>query len=139
MYSCVISSGFLMILRLYGELGSSIQRINGSWLALLSFCWPQSVRFVVSQLFNSKLPTHILASVLVMSLTYLVMYTMSILSYHKLATLSNCTVALSMGTNLLATLLIAYKLWLVDISLGLLPDDCLFLTGTIKKPGEILV
>ena len=137
MYSSAISSIFLMILRLYGELGSSIQNTNGSWLALLSFCWPQSVRFVVSQLFNSKLPTHILASVLVMSLTYLVMYTMSIISYDKLATFGNCTLAFSMATNLLATLLIGYRLWLVDISPG--PDDCLFLTGTIKRPGEILV
>lgn len=49
MCSPAIPSGLLMILRLYGELGSSIQSTSGSWLALFSFCWQQSVRFVVSQ------------------------------------------------------------------------------------------
>lgn len=79
-----------------------------------------------------------LASASVMALTYLVMYTMSIILYDMLATLSNCTLAFSMATNLLSTLLIGYKLWLVDISPDI-NDDCLFLTGTTKKPGAILV
>ena len=56
-----------------------------------------------------------LASVSVMAVTYLAMYTMSIISYDMLANLSNCSLAFSMANNLLSTLLIAYKLWLVDI------------------------
>jgi hypothetical protein len=57
-----------------------------------------------------------LVSASAMSLTYIVTYIMSILSQDMLTLLSNCTVAISMVTNLLATLLIAHKLWLVIIS-----------------------
>jgi len=56
--------------------------------------------------------THMLgfASVLVM-LTYLV-------AWHiiSILTMIDCTIGASIATNLLATLLIAYKLWLVNIS-----------------------
>ena len=50
------------------------------------------------------------ASVLVM-LTYLV-------AWHiiSILTMIDCTIGASIATNLLATLLIAYKLWLVNIS-----------------------
>jgi hypothetical protein len=48
------------------------------------------------------------------------------------------TVIISIVTNLLATLLIAYKLWLANIRSNV-NDDCLFLTGTTEKPLEILV
>ncbi|KAF8223475.1 hypothetical protein L208DRAFT_1411759 [Tricholoma matsutake] len=56
-------------------------------------------------------PLLFLLATIVMALTYLVMYTMSIILYDMLATLSNCTLAFSMATNLLSTLLIGYKLW----------------------------
>ena len=74
-----------------------------------------------------------------MSLTYLVMYTMSRISYNMLATLSNCTLAFSMATNLLTTLLIAYKLRLVNYLSPNINDNCLFLAGSTEKPGAILV
>jgi hypothetical protein len=79
-----------------------------------------------------------LASASVMTLTYIVTYTMSTVSQNMLTLLSNCTVAISMVTNLLTTLLIAYKLWLVNISSDV-NDYCLFLTGTTEKPPAILV
>jgi hypothetical protein len=53
---------------------------------------------------------------LVMVITYLVTYTMTIISINMIITLSGCAIALSIVTNLLATLLIAYKLWLVNFS-----------------------
>ena len=42
--------------------------------------------------------------------------------------MNSIATGLSMATNLLATVLIAYKLWLVNISCDL-NDYCLFLTG----------
>ena len=61
-----------------------------------------------------------------MMLVYLVTYTMAMLSPNnsnfmslggpRVGTLGYSAIAVSMLTNLLATLLIAYKLWLVNIS-----------------------
>jgi hypothetical protein len=74
--------------------------------------------------------THMPASASVLAATYLVMYTMSIISVDVYNTLTDCTVALSMITNLLATLLIAYKLWLANIRSDINDDFLLvFLTG----------
>ena len=52
------------------------------------------------------------------TLTFAVMYTMSLspntsILNNTLTILTNCNTGFSMMTNLLATLLIAYKLWLV--------------------------
>jgi hypothetical protein len=82
-----------------------------------------------------------------MSLTFLVLNTIITQSANGSPTQQNMNlvtnidvsaIAFSMATNLLATLLIAYKLWLVNISCDV-NDCCLFLTGTTENLPEILV
>jgi len=77
-------------------------------------------------------------SVSVMMLTYIVTSSASILSLDIVTIIDHCAYASSIATNLLATLLIAYKLWLVNISSDI-NDYCLSLTGSIEKPSAILV
>ena len=80
-------------------------------------------------------------------LTFLVMNAIITLSANGSLTHKNMSwitfidasaIALSMATNLLATLLIAYKLWLVNMSCDI-NGRCLFLTGTTKNSPAILV
>jgi hypothetical protein len=73
-----------------------------------------------------------------MMLTNFVTNAMNIISPTMDIILTNCTMALSMATNLLATLLIAYKLWLVNISFDV-DDYCLFPIGSTEKAPAILV
>ena len=84
--------------------------------------------------------THMLRSASVFTVAYLVPYSMSMLSPDILTTILTCAFVASMVTNLLATLLIAYKLWLVNISSDVrVNDDCWFLTGTTENSPAILV
>ena len=52
--------------------------------------------------------------------------------------IANLVLAASVATNLLATVLIAYKLWLVTI-VSDINDDWLFVTGSTENPGAVLV
>jgi hypothetical protein len=63
------------------------------------------------------LTPHMLGSELALALTYPVVMSLAILSPDSLNTMSHCNIAASIVTNLLSTLLIAYRLWLVNISL----------------------
>ena len=107
-----------MISWLCGELGSSFQNADGSWLALFSFCWDHLVRFEASwiTIIQLELLTHTLVSVSVMMLATYVMSAMSKISFNVLKTMSEYTLISSIVTNLLATSLITYKLWWVKIS-----------------------
>lgn len=89
-------------------------------------------------MFQPNSPTHALASESVIMLTSITMHNMSIISDNMFNTMANSTLIISTVTNLLATLLIAYKLWLVNI-LSVVNDDCLDVAGTTEKPLAILV
>ena len=52
--------------------------------------------------------------------------------------MNSIAIGLSMATNLLATVLIAYQLWLVNISCNV-NDYCLFLTGATENSPENVV
>lgn len=66
-----------------------------------------------------------LVSVSVMVLTSSVAYTTSKLSPKGYTIMASSTIAVSMATNLLATLMIGYKLWFINISPNI-TNYCLF-------------
>jgi hypothetical protein len=70
--------------------------------------------FTVIQL---ELLTYTLASASVMTVVLFVMDSMSKLSADTFNNISNCTTVTSIVTNILSTLLIGYKLWLINIFL----------------------
>ena len=62
-----------------------------------------------------KSPTRMLLSASAMILASNVVYAMSKTSFNMFKNMTDYTLIISMVTNLLATSLIAYKLWLVEI------------------------
>ena len=70
------------------------------------------MRFSTTWLFNSDS----IDTASAITLTYVVIYTTSKLPNNIITILTNCPIAASIATNLLSTVLIAYKLWLDDIS-----------------------
>jgi hypothetical protein len=82
------------------------------------FFWLVTVgEIYVFPVIQPELLTYTMASASVITIVIFVMDSMSKVSAVTFNTISNCTTITSIVANILSTLLVAYKLWLINIFL----------------------